>query len=231
MKGYIYAIVNTVNNKHYIGQTKNKLFKRKYQHFFMLRNNEHWSTHLQASWNRHGEENFKFITLYEHESDSPIHEFRQELDKLEVAFIQEYDSMKNGYNLTTGGKSCVVSDETREKLRCAMSGENNPFYGRKHKPGTFDKRVPWNMGMKGWRPGSVKDGFHQEETRKKIVSSTRKSKSNLTPEQAIEICERALAGERYADIATDFNTSTKVVCTIKQGARWGDVTEHLRNAN
>lgn len=229
MNGYIYAIVNTFNNKHYIGQTKNKLSKRKYEHFFALRNNKHWNVKIQGAWNKYGEENFEFKCLYQFESELPIKEFRLQLDEFEVSFIKECNSLCGGYNLTTGGKSCVVSDETRRKMSESKMGEKNHFFGKKHKPGIYDNRIAWNKGMKGL-PGGVAGGVphHQLETKKQIAASTRKSRSTITPEQSIEICRRALSGEKYALISKDFDVSQKVISDIKRGVRWADVTEHLR---
>ena len=58
----IYCIENTINNKKYIGSSKN-VFKRKNRHFGDLRNNIHPNKKLQASYNKYGVENFKFYVL------------------------------------------------------------------------------------------------------------------------------------------------------------------------
>lgn len=59
----IYKITNLVNGKSYIGSTIRPLYKRKYEHFSELRNNEHCNTYLQRSFNKYGEKNFKFEIL------------------------------------------------------------------------------------------------------------------------------------------------------------------------
>jgi len=58
----IYMIKNLINNKVYIGSAIGH-YKRKGQHYYLLRNNKHFNSHLQASWNTHGEENFEFKVL------------------------------------------------------------------------------------------------------------------------------------------------------------------------
>jgi len=63
----IYGIVNTVNNKIYIGSATGH-YRRKGQHFYMLRRNIHYNKHLQSSWNKYGEDKFKFI-IYEFVTD------------------------------------------------------------------------------------------------------------------------------------------------------------------
>ena len=59
MKGYIYHIINKVNNKRYIGQTIN-FQNRKITHLRNLRTNKHHSSKLQRAWNKYGENNFEF---------------------------------------------------------------------------------------------------------------------------------------------------------------------------
>jgi hypothetical protein len=61
-KSGIYAIVNTVNNHRYIGQTKD-LLQRKRDHFNNLKGNKHHSCYLQNSYNIHGANKFQFVVL------------------------------------------------------------------------------------------------------------------------------------------------------------------------
>lgn len=58
----IYAIENTVNNKIYIGSSKD-INKRIIQHKFNLSNNNHHNPDLQADWNCYGSDNFIFYFL------------------------------------------------------------------------------------------------------------------------------------------------------------------------
>lgn len=58
----IYAIVNTLNNKKYIGSTCN-LRKRYRQHFNLLKNNAHINIHLQRAFNKYGYDKFEFWIL------------------------------------------------------------------------------------------------------------------------------------------------------------------------
>ena len=55
----IYKITNIINNKIYIGSaidTYNRFSKHKSQ----LNKNKHHNSYLQNSWNKYGEQNFKF---------------------------------------------------------------------------------------------------------------------------------------------------------------------------
>ena len=60
----IYAIVNTLNNKKYIGSSEN-LRKRYRQHFNNLNKNKHANTHLQRAYNKYGASVFEFWILEE----------------------------------------------------------------------------------------------------------------------------------------------------------------------
>lgn len=61
-KPCIYYIKNKMNNKVYIGSAIGH-YQRKGQHFYLLRNNKHFNSHLQSSWNKYGENNFEFKVL------------------------------------------------------------------------------------------------------------------------------------------------------------------------
>ncbi len=83
-KPCIYKIQNKLNNKIYIGSAIGH-YKRKGQHFYLLRNNKHFNTHLQSSWNKYGEKNFIFEVL----------EFIKDLKELkekEEEYIKKYTS-------------------------------------------------------------------------------------------------------------------------------------------
>lgn len=105
MIGYIYYIINNETKERYVGQTIN-ITRRKNDHFNKLNNNTHVNSKLQAAWNKYGEQAFSFeYNKYELQS-------KEELNVLERAFIQQFDSYNNGYNLTLGGDG----GNTRGKL-------------------------------------------------------------------------------------------------------------------
>lgn len=61
-KSGIYCIVNTINQKKYIGSSKN-LYTRLQSHRSYLRANNHANKKLQNSWNKHGENNFQYFII------------------------------------------------------------------------------------------------------------------------------------------------------------------------
>ena len=64
MTQVIYKIVNLVNDKFYVGSTTNKKVRFR-EHRKQLRGNRHHCKHLQAAWNKYGEEKFDFRVVEE----------------------------------------------------------------------------------------------------------------------------------------------------------------------
>lgn len=93
---YLYKIENLINHKIYIGLTNNPA-RRKYQHFYKLRKNEHDNNFLQKEFNIYKEDNFSFEIVYSEDCDE------EKISNKEVEFIKKYDSYYNGYNQNTGG--------------------------------------------------------------------------------------------------------------------------------
>ena len=103
-KSGIYCIHNTVNDKRYIGSSKN-LLHRLYTHRAYLRKNRHVNSKLQNSWNKHGEEAFRCYVL----------EFCE--PKILLEREQFYiDELKPWYNITTKVQKLKMSDESRLKM-------------------------------------------------------------------------------------------------------------------
>ena len=93
MKGSIYVIKNTINDKVYVGQTTKKLSVRFNNHKAASRTGE--DTKFYRAIRKYGEENF-YIELLE-EVDV------KDLNTKEIYWIKHYNSYYNGYNSTLGG--------------------------------------------------------------------------------------------------------------------------------
>lgn len=117
MRSGIYALVNTINGKRYIGSTVN-MKSRWHNHRSQLRRGVHENTYLQRAWNKHGEEAFQFIVLCECSVE--------DLLTMEGAYIQDLAALDraHGYNLDAILHSRkVISEETRRKLSFANKGK------------------------------------------------------------------------------------------------------------
>lgn len=106
----IYIILNTINGKKYVGQSK-RLARRHRRHFNELKNNNHVNSHLQRAWNKYGGENFEFKVILNCDVD--------DLTYYENFFINYFDSKNYGYNITDANQSFPDN-----------SGENNGMYGK-----------------------------------------------------------------------------------------------------
>ena len=139
----IYQIKNKINGKKYIGQTSD-FQKRKNSHLSALRRGKCFNSYLQRAFDVYGEDAFEFSILEYCDVD--------DLDKREEFWISREGSYFRGYNLNIGGcgkRGFHLSEETKEKIRCAnkgrvvsketkermrknhadFSGKNHPMYG------------------------------------------------------------------------------------------------------
>ena len=93
----IYKITNAVNNKCYIGQSKD-LMTRIRKHIKTLINGTNRNEHLQNAYNTYGTGNFTIEIIEECTAE--------ELDDREIYWIDFYHSYDReyGYNKTRGGR-------------------------------------------------------------------------------------------------------------------------------
>lgn len=110
----IYKVTNLVNNKIYIGLTKQLLSKRQHQH--ELHSDKKPLMVLHYAIKKYGKENFQWEILRECKNF-------EELNKSEREFIKLYNStnIDIGYNRTTGGENPIMSIETRQKMSSSQT--------------------------------------------------------------------------------------------------------------
>lgn len=106
--GYIYKITNKINGKIYIGQTRTTLKARMNKHFSKARQAN--VTGIDAAIKKYGKENFDVEVLCSCKEE--------ELNDLEIFYINKYDSYNSGYNLTLGGQgTSVLNLDVNEVLK------------------------------------------------------------------------------------------------------------------
>ena len=98
MVGYIYKYYNPITNKYYIGQTTD-LVNRKSSHRGKA---EYVKNKFYNAVRKYGWKIFEFSIIAEIDTTS-VDLCTLMLDRLEVLYIQIYDSYHNGYNSTPGG--------------------------------------------------------------------------------------------------------------------------------
>lgn len=126
--GIIYSYTNVVNGKMYIGQTTRPNVRHK-QHIQAALNDLD-NTVFHKAIRKYGMKSF----LYRVEKIivcNSYNLYRKQIDFYEKYFIKEYDSRKNGYNMTDGGgrvwdngfkKGKSLSEEHKRKI--SESGKN-----------------------------------------------------------------------------------------------------------
>ena len=129
MKSGIYKIENTINKKHYIGQSEdleNRIKEHKYLMSKLKENNKKLNNDIA----KYGIDNFEIHIV----------EFCkvEELDEKEKKYIELYNSIENGYNTRIGGydgrkykkdnnkiiRSINIDDEIWKKLQELAKKEN-----------------------------------------------------------------------------------------------------------
>lgn len=160
---YIYIIQNNLNGKCYVGQTTNWR-QRRNKHWCELRKGQHLNKHLQAAFNRDGEESFIFHVVREVPNEQAT-TYEQFYINLLQTTLPEFgynkriaaDSnlgMKRGpQTLEHITKRTMTMLETKKQRGVTHKGSLNPNYRRQQSieerkrrmrtrfPGTkFDKR-------------------------------------------------------------------------------------------
>lgn len=110
----IYKIVNKVNNKYYVGRSKN-IQKRFRGHVKLLNNNTHHNSHLQNSWNKHSNNDFEF-TIVEEVPKELLMEVEQKY--LDIAKTEQ----NKCYNLSFISDTVEITNETRSKISLSSKG-------------------------------------------------------------------------------------------------------------
>ena len=97
MFGIIYIIKNNLNDKVYIGQTIQSLKVRWQEHCRKGSSKNEQNMRIKKAIHKYGKENFRIEEL-------EICDVK-DLDTREIYYINFYNSYKDGYNSTLGGKS------------------------------------------------------------------------------------------------------------------------------
>jgi len=169
MKAGVYAIVNTVNKKMYVGSTK-CFYHRFGNHLAMFSRKEHSCRYLQCFVNKHGEGILTF-TMLEYVDDI------RELDMREQYYLNMFFAFKLLFNHAEDARSPMrgrkLTKETKMKIGLALKGRKGRKLSEEHKK----KLLLFNKGIaRGPRSEEVKEKIRlgnigktrSEETKRKI---------------------------------------------------------------
>ncbi len=160
----IYSITNKVNGKRYIGSSKNIQIRWR-NHKKLLKRGAHFSKHLQASWNKYGEESFIFeviCTVWDVEK----------LIEIEQTFLDLYRAADNKFGYNSGDcaenpmRGKKHTDESRKKMSEALKGkycgEKSHWFGKHQSDESKQKNREAHLGKEV-----------SSDTRKKISERTK----------------------------------------------------------
>lgn len=133
---FIYKITNNINGKSYIGKTTKTAEERYKEHQY---NHKQGQTHLYRAMRKHGIDNFSISVVEQTEN----------LNEREKYWIS---TLSPEYNMTIGGDGGDTSSSPNyqnymKNIRpYQISGEGNPFYGKKHNEKTIQKMKKAKIG-------------------------------------------------------------------------------------
>lgn len=207
-KGYysmlIYVATNLINNKKYIGQTSQTLNGRKNHHIrsALLKR---YDTHFHRALVKYGNENFLWEVLEECDD-------RYSLNKLEIYYIDKFNTYKNGYNMSLGGLG-----------HSNMGGKSHPMFGKHHSDETKKKLRDFNLGKKLSQETKNKIGESSKGrvmpaiTRRKISEANKgKPLSEDTKKKISESC----SGEKHHLFGKKLPDSWRKNAAMAQSYEW-----------
>jgi len=196
--GYIYKILNKINNQCYIGQTIQNLEERWRQHKKISSN----CIYLKNAFKKYGVENFDFKLI--------CICFDSDLNKFEIDYINKYNSLvPNGYNLRKGGENGGKhNDET--KLKISKKLKNRTDIKRSHhqlgKPHTEEIKNKISKSLLG-----IKQKPESIQKRRELLIKYKVYKINKESKEVIEIFNG------YEEAAKNVGTSKGAIWRVCNG--------------
>lgn len=166
----------------YLGSSNDLQYRIEDNHIDKLEKNKHpHNPPLQIAWNNHSKTDGFVWWLLEscdpNISQKELLEREQKYLDVYRPFVDEFGGFNIRHKTNGGGVPC--SEETREKMRIANTGEKNGFYGKHHSEETKKKLSISRMGKKNPKSEatrlklskSLKGRVFSEETKKKMSES------------------------------------------------------------
>ncbi len=116
----IYIIRHEPTGRFYVGSSIN-ISQRWREHRYQLRHNKHKNPHLQASWNKYGEQAFIFIIIEECDPTIIIEREQYYLDQHEWYYNQNLQADRVTHTdevrekIAAANRRRVITDETRKR--------------------------------------------------------------------------------------------------------------------
>ena len=219
----IYMVVNMVNHKKYIGQSKN--IKKRFQSHHLVdyknENNCNYNTKFYQAIRKYGIDNFEVIVLQLCKEE--------ELDDLEIKFIKEFDTFKNGYNSTEGGQfwSPNIHSEEIETKRRQTREKNKSLMSENHPRAKLTNQQVWDIRQRYIDGESIKDIYQDfkdlyssQQTFKRIVlGQTYVTVGNIPNKEQIRHTNAKLTDVQVKEIRSSYKKG--VISYRELGEKYG----------
>lgn len=193
---YIYILRNVVNQKIYIGQTKN-MKNRWASHISEMKRNK-VQTPIYKALRKYGPDNFTYEVIVCSKTQEGINE-------AEISIIIQYDSrnMSVGYNLAPGGYISNYwlgkqrSEETKIKMSQAMMGKKYP---NRQSPPEFSEEHRKNLSIANTgRTHSLKvKKILSDKAKLQIGIKNGKYCAEISDERILELFDSGLSSRKIA---------------------------------
>lgn len=236
----IYKIRNVVNQKFYVGSAVDTRTRFR-QHRRLLRNNTHHCKHLQAAWNKYGEDAFKFEVIEQVAS-------RELLEAAEDVWLEAHVGKPHCYNWGRSARApwrgtkgsglspltgTTISQERKDRLREAAIEQwrtSDPRTGRRHSEETRAKiRESMQTVLSEGRGGCF---IPSEETRQKMSASLKGNQNakgyKRTEAEKEAIRQRTLGNQHWAGKTHSEESKAKMGQAVRMISPEGEVTLHPR---
>lgn len=219
----IYMVVNLINDKKYIGQSKN--IKKRFQSHHLIdyknENNCNYNTKFYQAIRKYGIDNFEVVILKLCEE--------KELDDLEIKYIKEFDTFKNGYNSTEGGQFWspnIHSEETEEKRKQTRE-KNKSLMSENHPRAKLTNQQVWDIRQRYIDGESIKeiyndfkDLYTNQQTFKRIVlGQTYVTVGNIPTKEQVRHTNARLTDAQVKEIRNSYKKG--VVSYRELGKKYG----------
>lgn len=152
----IYKYTNKINNKSYIGQSINlEARKHTHKHSAFNESASDYNSQFHQAIRKYGLENFSYEIIAEISNEEYTSKM---LDDLEIYFIEYYDTYRNGYNATPGGKGNISNNAQKgEKNGRALLTKEDVIYIRE----CYNAHIPFKQVYEEYQNKISKRGLQK----------------------------------------------------------------------
>lgn len=227
----VYSITNIINNKRYIGSSRD-IYGRWALHERELIKGNHHSLHLQRAWDKYGKENFRFEIIEECLQEELLHKEQKWYD-----FFESGDKEK-GYNMSPIARSPILKTTKEDLLEgkrtityeqfqkiVELLSNTKKSYSEIANELQVSETIIKNICYKKCYSNLTKDYVFNDRYNNGVTSNI------ITEEEAKEIILRLQKGESCISISRDFGISVSTIYSIRTHKNWSRLSKDIEFPN